>query len=190
MPYFGRCQKWAVALGRFVQAVVVLLVVVVLVATSVAAGAVVESVGVLVMLLGRLVLLVVVVAAGSVAYLCHVHLHRLLRVESLVLAEMVSRVRKVFCLGICRCCLVHGLAVVRSHVGRTLVGSLCRLYVAVVVVRCGVVADAVVQSRAVAHCAGLSQVVILLMLLVVGYVLLLVFYGRVGVLTQFGKSSL
>ena len=55
--------------------------------------------------------------------------------------------------------------------------------------RCGVAANAVVQSKSADRCAGLSQVVILLMLHVVRCVLLLVFYGRVGVLTQFGKSS-
>ena len=115
MPYFGRCQKWAVALGRFVQAVVVLLVVVVLVATSVAAGAVVVSVGVLVMLLGRLVPLVVRVAARP--FLCHVRRLRLRHVGSRVVAGMVSRVRMVLFRGLCRCCL--GLCPV---VGRSLVG--------------------------------------------------------------------
>ena len=115
MPYFGRCQRWAVALGRAVQSVVVLLLVVALAAMSVAADAVVKSVVVLVMLLGRLVLLVVIVAAMS--FLCHVHLHRLRRVESHVVAGMVSRVRMVLCLGPCRCCLGLGLAVGRSLVG-------------------------------------------------------------------------
>ena len=115
MPHFGRCQRWAVALGCAVQSVVVLLLVVVLAAMSVAADAVVKSVVVLVMLLGRLVLLVVIVAAMSC--LCHVHLHRLRRVESHVVAGRVSHVRMVLCLGPCRCCLGHGLAVGRSLVG-------------------------------------------------------------------------
>ena len=115
MPYFGRCQKWAVALGRFVQAVVVLLVVVALVAKSVVTGAVLVSVGVWVMLLGKVVLLVVCVAAKS--FLCHVRLRRLRRVGSQVVAGKVSRVHKVLCLGLCRCCL--GLCPV---VGRSLVG--------------------------------------------------------------------
>ena len=114
MLYFGRCQKWAVALGRFVQAVVVLLVVVVLVATSVAADAVVESVDVLVMRHGRVVLLVVHVVAKS--FLCHVRLHRLRRVGSQVVAGKVSRVRMVLCLGLCRCCLGRGPAVGHSLV--------------------------------------------------------------------------
>ena len=89
------------------QSVVVLLLVVALAAMSVAADVVVKSVVVLVMLHGMLVLLVVVVAAMS--FLCHVHLHRLRRVESHVVAGMVSRVRMVLCLGL-------GLAVGRSLV--------------------------------------------------------------------------
>ena len=97
------------------RSVVVLLLVVVLDAMSVAADAVVKSVVVLVMLLGRLVLLVVIVAAMSC--LCHVHLHRLRRVGSHVVAGRVSRVRMVLCLGPCRCCLGLGLAVGRSLVG-------------------------------------------------------------------------
>ena len=103
------------ALCRFVQAVVVLLVVVVLVATSVAAGAVVESVDVLVMLHGRVVLLVAHVAARS--FLCHVRRLRLRRVGSQVVAGKVSRVRMVLCHGLCRCYL--GLC---PAVGRSLVG--------------------------------------------------------------------
>ena len=114
MPYFGRCQKWAVAHGRFVLAVVVLHVVVDLVATSVVAGAVVVSVGVLVRPYGMLVGLVVRVAAKP--FLCHVP-RRLQRVGSRVVAEMVSRVGMVLCRGLCRCCL--GLCPV---VGRSLVG--------------------------------------------------------------------
>ena len=97
-----------------VLAAVVLLVVVVLVATSVAAGAVVESVDVLVMLHGRVVLLVARVAAKS--FLCHVRLHRLRRVGSQVVGK-VSRVRMVLCHGLCRCFL--GLC---PAVGRSLVG--------------------------------------------------------------------
>ena len=54
---------------------------------------------------------------------------------------------------------------------------------------CGAAAVVVVRSRAVADCAGLGQVMSVLMLLVVRCVPLLVFYGRVGVLTQSGKSS-
>ena len=114
MPHFGRCQRWAVALGCAVQSVVVLLLVVALVAMSVAADAVVKSVVVLVMLLGRLVLLVVIVAA--MFCLCHVHLHRLRRMGSQVVAGRVSRVRVLFCLGPCRCCLGLCLAVGRSLV--------------------------------------------------------------------------
>ena len=56
-------------------------------------------------------------------------------------------------------------------------------------VRCGAAAVVVVRSRAVADCAGLAQVMSVLMLLVVRCVPLLVFYGRAGVLTQSGKSS-
>ena len=58
-----------------------------------------------------------------------------------------------------------------------------------VAVRCGGFVDVDVQSGADAHCAGLCQVVIWLMLLVEGCVLLLVFCGRVGVLTLSGSSS-
>ena len=58
-----------------------------------------------------------------------------------------------------------------------------------VVVRCGGFVDVDVQSGAGAHCAGLGQEVIWLMLHVEGCVLLLVFCGRVGVLTLSGKSS-
>ena len=58
-----------------------------------------------------------------------------------------------------------------------------------VVVRCGGFVDVDVQSGAGAHCAGLDREVIWLMLHVVRCVLLLVFYGRVGVLTLTGKSS-
>ena len=103
------------ALGRFVLAVVVLLVVVVLVATSVAAGAVVESVDVLVMLHGKLVRLVVRVAARP--FLCHVRRLRLRRVGSRVVVGMVNRVGMVLCRGLCRCFL--GLC---PAVGRSLVG--------------------------------------------------------------------
>ena len=99
-----------------VQSVAVLLLVAAVVATSVVAEAVVKSVAVLVTVLGTWVLLVVVAVAGSVVSLCHVHRPRLLRVGSLVVAEMVSRVRKVLCLGLCRCCLGHVLAVGRSRV--------------------------------------------------------------------------
>ena len=165
----------------------VLLSVVLLVAKSVAAVVAVVLVVVVVMLLGIVALLVVLVAATF--YLCRVRLHRLLRVGSQVDAGRVSRVHAVLCLGLCRCCLGLGLEVGRSHVCRTLVGSLCRLYVVVVVVRCGGFVNAVVQSGAGARCAGLSRVVIWLMLHVVRCVLLLVFYGRVGVLTQSGRSS-
>ena len=59
----------------------------------------------------------------------------------------------------------------------------------VVVVRYDAVVNAVVQSRAVAHCAGRGRVGSVLMLLEVVCVLLLVFCGRVGVLTLSGKSS-
>ena len=117
MPHFGRCQRWAVALDCAVWPVVVLLLVVALAAMSVVAGAVVESVVVLVMLHGMWVLLVVVVVAGSVVDLCHVHPHRLLRVGSLVVVEMVSHVCMVICRGLCRCCLCHVLVVGRNLVG-------------------------------------------------------------------------
>ena len=166
----------------FVQLSVVLLV-----AKSVAAVDAVMLAVVVVMLLGIVVLLVVLVAATFC--LCRVRLHRLLRVGSQVDAGRVSRVRTVLCRGLCRCCHGLGLAVERSHVCQTLVGSLCRLYVVVVVVRCGGFVNAVVQSGAGAHCAGLSRVVIWLMLHVVRCVLLRVFYGRVGVLTLSGKTS-
>ena len=110
--------------GRFVLVVAVLRVVVALVATSVVAGAVVVSVGVLVRPCGMLVGLVERVAAKP--FLCHVPHLRLRRVESRVVVGMVSRVGMVLCRGLCRCCLGLGLVVERSHVCQTLVDSLCR----------------------------------------------------------------
>ena len=115
MPRFGRCQTLVVGHGRCVLVVAVLRVVVALVATSVVAGAVVVSVGVLVRPCGMLVGLVERVAAKP--FLCHVPHLRLRRVESRVVVGMVSLGCTVLCLGLCRCCLVHGLAVGRSRVG-------------------------------------------------------------------------
>ena len=102
------------ARGRFVLVVAALLVVVSLVATSVVAGAVLVSVGVLVRPCGMRVGLVARVAAKP--YLCHVPLLRLRREGSRVVAGMVNRVGTVVCRGLCRCCLGLCPAVGRSHV--------------------------------------------------------------------------
>ena len=88
-----------------------------LAAMKVVAGAVAKYVGVVVTLLGRWVLLVVVAVAEIAVFLCHVHPHRLLRVGSLVVVEMVSRACMVICRGLCRCCLCPVLVVGRSRVG-------------------------------------------------------------------------
>ena len=115
MLRFGRCQTLVVGHGRCVLVVAVLRVVVALVATSVVAGAVVVSVGVLVRPCGMLVGLVERVAAKP--FLCHVPHLRLRRVGSRVVVGMVNRVGMVLCRGLCRCFL--GLC---PAVGRSLVG--------------------------------------------------------------------
>ena len=85
-----------------VLSVAVMLSVAVAVATSVAAVSVVKTAAALVTVLDTWVLLVAIVAATAFPF--RVHLHRLLRMGSLVAAGKVRLGHAVPCLGLCRCC--------------------------------------------------------------------------------------
>ena len=182
-----RCRRWAVVLFLVVL-VVVLLAVRVWDTTQVAEVFVVAAVAV-VTLVGTVVVVVVRTVGSAVGDgLCLCHIPRLLRGESLVVDGKVSLDAVVLCLFRVVLCLCRVVAV-RSRVGCTLVGPLCRRCVVVAAVHCGAVAVGAVLSRAGADCSCLDQKVIVRMLRVVECVLLLFFDGCVGVLTLSGKSS-
>ena len=171
-----RCRRWAVVLFLVVL-VVVLLAVGVWDTTQVVAVVVVVVVCVET-LVGNVVEVVVQTLSSAVGgSICLCHVPRLLRGENLVVVGKVSLAAVVLCLCRVVLCLCRVVAV-RSRVGCTLVGPLCRRCVVVAAVHCGAAAVGGVRSLADADCARRVRVVSAQMQLVGVCVLLHVVLGR------------